>query len=207
MQALNVLLVVACLSCAACATPGGTQEEPEPVLIVDEPPLPQEPSQTAQDAKAQEGEVPRVVAETERPAAATSEEELEEVVVEAPRERHEVILDLVAQAQLLLRNVDLEYVFTKKGRRQVLRGRPVAFALWSDAKKEWLVAHIEIPRPPIKWKPGRKPLPFTMRTPGVEARHVRGTGAERLMFSFSRDGEPLKVYGRKFPVFDSTLIA
>ena len=46
-----------------------------------------------------------------------------------------------------------------------------------------------------------------MRTPGVEARHVKGTGAERLMFAFSRDGEPLKVYGRKFPVFDSALIA
>jgi hypothetical protein len=46
-----------------------------------------------------------------------------------------------------------------------------------------------------------------VRTPGVEARHVKGTGAERLMFAFSKDGEPLKVYGRKFPVFDSTLIA
>jgi hypothetical protein len=27
------------------------------------------------------------------------------------------------------------------------------------------------------------------------------------MFAFSKDGEPLKVYGRKFPVFDSTLLA
>jgi hypothetical protein len=27
------------------------------------------------------------------------------------------------------------------------------------------------------------------------------------MFSFSKDGEPLKVYGRKFPVFDNALIA
>jgi hypothetical protein len=35
---------------------------------------------------------------------------------------------------------------------------------------------------------------------------VKGTGAERLMFTFSRDGEPLKVYGRKFPVFDNNLI-
>jgi hypothetical protein len=50
-------------------------------------------------------------------------------------------------------------------------------------------------------------LPFIVRTPGVEARHVKGTGAERLMFAFSKDGEPLKVYGRKFPVFDSALIA
>src|SRR5207245_105991 len=36
--------------------------------------------------------------------------------------------------------------------------------------------------------------------------HVKGTGAERLMFAFSRDGEDLKVYGRKFPVFDNALI-
>jgi hypothetical protein len=27
------------------------------------------------------------------------------------------------------------------------------------------------------------------------------------MFAFSKDGEPLKVYGRKFPVFDSALVA
>src|SRR5260370_24581081 len=36
--------------------------------------------------------------------------------------------------------------------------------------------------------------------------HVKGTGAERLMFAYSRGGEELKVYGRKFPVFDNTLI-
>jgi hypothetical protein len=58
----------------------------------------------------------------------------------------------------------------------------------------------------VKWKPGGKPLPFTMLTPGIQARHVKGTGAERLMFSFSRDGDPLKVYGRKFPVFDNGLL-
>jgi hypothetical protein len=37
-------------------------------------------------------------------------------------------------------------------------------------------------------------------------RHVKGTGAERLMFAFSEGGEPLKVYGRKFPVFDNNLV-
>ncbi|HVQ12876.1 MAG TPA: hypothetical protein VMS40_04770, partial [Vicinamibacterales bacterium] len=68
------------------------------------------------------------------------------------------------------------------------------------------VAQIELPRPPIKWKPGRKPLVFRNLTPGIEARHVKGTGAERLMFAFSVDGEPLKVYGRKFPVFDNKLV-
>src|SRR6185295_9987563 len=90
--------------------------------------------------------------------------------------------------------------------REVLRGRPVAFALWSEMKHEWSVAHIELPRPPIRWKPGRKPLPFRMLTPGIDARHVKGTGAERLMFAFSQNGEDLKVYGRKFPVFDNKLL-
>ena len=88
----------------------------------------------------------------------------------------------------------------------MLRGRPVAFALWSDAKQEWSIVQIELPRPPIKWKPGGKPLAFRTLTPGIQARHVNGTGAERFMFAFSRDGGPLKVYGLKFPVFDNDLI-
>ena len=83
---------------------------------------------------------------------------------------------------------------------------PVAFALWSEVKQAWSIAQVELPRPPIKWKPGRKPLAFRVLTPGIEARHVKGTGAERLMFAFSKDGEPLKVYGRKFPVFDNKLV-
>jgi len=82
----------------------------------------------------------------------------------------------------------------------------VAFALWSDVTHEWIIAHVEIPRPPVSWKPGKKPLVFRVLTPGIQARHVKGTGAERLMFSFSRNGEPLKVYGRKFPVFDNALL-
>jgi hypothetical protein len=133
--------------------------------------------------------------------------EIDEIIVAAPRrDRHEAIHDLVSEAMALLQDVELPYVFTGKGKREILRGRPVAFALWSDKKQEWSIAHIEIGRPPIKWKPGGKPIPFTMHTAGIKARHVTGTGAERLMFSFSRDGEPLKVYGRKFPVFDSALL-
>ena len=155
----------------------------------------------------EKGEIPLVVAESARPRDVSPGKELDEVVVEARRERHEVILDLVSEAKTLLRDVELEYVFTGKGRKEALRGRPVAFALWSEAKQAWSIVHIEIPRPPVKWKPGRKPLPFIVRTPGVEAWHVKGTGAERLMFAFSKNGEPLKVYGRKFPVFDSDLIA
>ena len=95
----------------------------------------------------------------------------EEVVVQGAA-RHEVIHDLVAEAQTLLRDVELQYVFTGKGKKQVLRGRPVAFALWSDAKQEWSVAHIELPRPPIKWKPGRE-------APGLSHPHAGYPGAAR----------------------------
>jgi hypothetical protein len=159
------------------------------------------------EKNAEEGEVPLVVAESEHPEDVSPGKELEEVVVKARRDRHDVILDLVSEAKSILRNVELEYVFTGKGKKEVLRGRPVAFALWSESKQRWSIAHIEIPRPPVTWKPGGKPFPFIVRTPGVEARHVKGTGAERLMFAFSKDGEQLKVYGRKFPVFDNGLIA
>ena len=153
------------------------------------------------DSKQEEGEVPLAVAESEQP-----NEALKEVVVRGSGSRYEVIHDLVAEAQTLLRDVDLQYVFTGKGKNQVLRGRPVAFALWSEVKQQWSIAHIELPRPPIKWKPGGRPLAFRILTPGVQARHIKGTGAERLMFAFSQDGEPLKVYGRKFPVFDNNLL-
>jgi len=49
-------------------------------------------------------------------------------------------------------------------------------------------------------------MAFKTVTPGIQARHVKGTGAERLMFAFSNDGDPLKVFGRKFPVFDNNLV-
>jgi hypothetical protein len=206
-RAVQVLLVVASLiSTAACETTGGVPDEGEPIFVEEEPAPPQA-SEAPMAKGGAEGEVPPGLAESERPEAFSPGKELEEVIVEAQRERHEVILDLVTAAKSILRDVELEYVFTGKGRKEALRGRPVVFALWSEAKQEWSVVHIEIPRPPVKWRPGKKPFPFIVRTPGVEARHVKGTGAERLMFAFSKDGEPLKVYGRKFPVFDSALIA
>jgi hypothetical protein len=204
--AAQALLILASLICTGCETTGGTFDEGEAVVIAEET-APQEAPETPTEKVRQEGEVPLAVAESEHPEYVPPVDELEEVVVEAARDRHEVILDLVSEAKSLLRDVELKYVFTGKGKKAALRGRPVAFALWSEAKKEWFVAHIEIPRPPVKWKPGRKPLPFIVRTPGVEARHVKGTGAERLMFAFSKDGEQMKVYGRKFPVFDSALVA
>jgi hypothetical protein len=205
------LLLLPLLLCAACATTA--TDEGEPTVILEPAAPPQEIVSAKDDAQGkevpeakgvEEGEVPLVVAETEHRETPPSEE-LSEVIVK-PRARHEVIHDLVAEAQSLLSDVQLQYVLTGKGSREVLRGRPVAFALWSEIKEDWTIAHVEIPRPPVKWKPGGKPMPFTMLTPGITATHVKGTGAERLMFSFTRDGEPLKVYGRKFPVFDSALL-
>ena len=205
MMKKAALTLLVSLICAGCATTGGSNEE-EPTLIdallvpAAEPPTIEETAAIVAEggSKQEEGEVPLAVAESERP---------EEVIVQGRNLKpHQVIHDLVAEAQTLLHDVELQYVFTGKGRRQVLRGRPVAFALWSETKREWSVAHIELPRPPINWRPGRKPLPFRSITPGIQARHVKGTGAERLMFAFSRDGEPLKVYGRKFPVFDNNLL-
>ncbi len=207
---IRILLVLVVLISAGCATTGGAAEETDPTVFDAVPEAPAEVAASVvaedpkqpEESKQQEGEVPLPVAETEQP-----EDGVAEVVVQGRiRHRHEAIHDLVTEGQALLQDVDLQYVLTGKGKRQTLRGRPVAFALWSEAKEQWTVAHLELPRPPIKWKPGRKPLKFLNLTPGIEARHVKGTGAERLMFSFSADGEPLKVYGRKFPVFDNKLV-
>ncbi len=196
------ILSLLSLICAGCAAPGVAIDAYEPLVFETpvEPPV-ETTLPAATESKQEEGEVPIVVAETEKT------EGPEEIVVRGRNlSRHEVIHDLVAEAQLLLREVELQYVFTGKGKREVLRGRPVAFALWNDATQEWSIAHIEIPRPPINWRPGRKPLPIRTVTPGIQAKHVKGTGAERLMVSFSQDGHPLKVYGRKFPVFDNNLL-
>jgi hypothetical protein len=207
MKKAALTLVLVSLICAGCVTTGGTNDENEPTLINEVPdpsaevaaPIEEVAPVEEEGSKQEEGEVPLPVAESEQPVQGP-----EEVIVQG--RRHEVIRDLVAEAQTLLRNVELQYVFTGKGRKQVLRGRPVAFALWSEASKQWSVAQIELPRPPIRWTPGRKPLAFRNITPNIQARHVKGTGAERLMFAFSKDDESLKVYGRKFPVFDNKLL-
>jgi hypothetical protein len=205
-----LLFLWATLFAAGCATTGGAYEDAEPTVV---DPVPEvtdeaeeaipEPAPSADnESKEKEGEVPIAVADSE-----PTEAPIPEVVVQSHIPlRHEAIFDLVTEARNLLRDVELKYVLTGKGKRQALRGRPVAFALWSEVKQAWTIAQLELPRPPLKWKPGRKPLRFRSLTPGIEARHVKGTGAERLMFSFSRDGEPLKVYGRKFPVFDNKLV-
>jgi hypothetical protein len=200
--------LLAFLFCSACATSGHFEAEDDPPLetVPDVAPKAEVLPMAAGEARAEgDFEVPAVVAESEHRETPPSAEGIPELVVEG-RERHLVIRDLVAEGQAQLRDVELQYAFIGKDGHDVLRGRPVAFALWSESQKSWTIAELEIPRPPIKWKPGHGPLPFIVRTPGIEVRHVKGTGAERLMFAFSRNGEGLKVYGRKFPVFDNALI-
>ena len=203
------LPLLSLLLCAACASSGGggrIEAEDEPSLIAITAEAAKLPILPMSEAKAEgETEVPVVVAESEHREMPPSTDGLSELVVEG-RERSLVIRDLVAEGQAQLRDVELQYAFTGREGHEVLRGRPVAFALWSESQKKWTIAQLEIPRPPLKWKPGHGPLPFVVRTPGIEVRHVKGTGAERLMFAFTRHGEDLKVYGRKFPVFDNTLI-
>ena len=203
-SAALTLLTLSVLTFSGCSTTGNGPAEIEPPVIEPVQALPAaQPAPVADEgSKQEEGEVPLAVAESEKPEAAPPKE----VVVHGPKARHDAIHDFVAEAQLQLRDVQLQYVLTGKGKSQVLRGRPVAFALWSETTQEWFIAQIELPRPPVKWKPGGRPFPFRSLTPGIQAQHVKGTGAERLMFSFSKDGHPLKVYGRKFPVFDNALV-
>lgn len=214
----STLLACCALLIAGCASTPSADEEGEPVYLPEERPaaadlqggVEAEPSaeSAAGEPSVAEPPEPPPASEPEPTVAPRPTDKFEDVIVLArPRDRHEVIRDLVTEAKALLRDVELRYAFTGTGRRETLRGRPVAFALWSDASRQWTVAHLEIPRPPIKWKPGGRPLRFTVLTPGITARHVKGTGAERLMFSFTKGGEPLKVYGRKFPVFDNALLA
>ena len=176
------LLLFVLLICSGCATTDGAAEGSgegsEPVVIDAMPDATGEAAAPADEAasKQDEGEVPLAVAESEQPPA---DDAPPEVVVQGHiRNRHEAIHDLVTEGQALLRDVELKYVLTGKGKRQTLRGRPVAFALWSELKEEWTVAQLELPRPPLRWKPGRKPFKFLSLTPGIDARHVKGTGAE-----------------------------
>ncbi len=132
-----------------------------------------------------------------------------EVVVTASAQasQEQEIRDFVREARMLLDDVDLKYVLERKRGREVLRGRPVAFALWNERDETWHIVLLEISVPTPKWIPGGKPITFRLLSPGFTAQHVKGVGAERLMFSFEKDGVPLRVYGRKFPVFDGKLIA
>lgn len=203
---LRLALVLLAALAGGCATAPDSAEEAEPTYVPDEPDT-AEPIESPEVADAAAVAEPAPTPQAPVASLPESQDRLEQVVIAVPRERDDIIRDLVAEARVLLRDVELRYVFVGKGRRETLRGRPVAFAVWSEKNQKWSIVHVEIPRPPVRWKPGGRPLRFVTITPGFTVRHVKGTGAERLMFSFARDGEALKVYGRKFPVFDSNLLA
>jgi hypothetical protein len=204
--ALPLLFVSICSGCISSKSRVAAVDDPPVIADAAPAPVLHEVPMAASEAKSEgDSEVPVAVAESEKQEAPPKPGDLPELIVKG-RTRDLIIRDLVAEGQAQLRDVELQYFFTGKAGHEVMRGRPVAFALWSEAQKNWTIANLEIPRPPVKWKPGRGELPFTLRTPGIVARHVKGTGAERLMFEFSRGDEQLKVYGRKFPVFDNTLI-
>lgn len=146
-----------------------------------------------------------------RPAYAEEEEEvLQEVlpdvlIVSRPLTPTEVVKQHVVDAARLLQDVPLHYTFVRKFGREVLRGRPVMFAAWSNLDKSWHVVEIEIPFPAPRWRPGGRSIPFRVLTPGFEAEHVRGVGTERLMFQIFRGNERLPVFGRKYPVIDTAI--
>ena len=135
-------------SVPACASSGGRFEAADdPTLVAETAVAPnvQDLTAAASEAKGEgEAEVPAAVAESEQRETPPKTEGLPELVVEG-RERHLVIRDLVAEGQAQLRDVELQYAFIGKGGREVLRGRPVAFALWSEAQKNWTIADLEIP--------------------------------------------------------------
>src|SRR5262245_43360007 len=130
MRKAALPLVLVSLVFAGCASTDGYDEENEPTLIeaasdaAAEPAAAIEPAATEAEAgsKQEEGEVPLAVAQSEQPEQPAENQTPEnqppeEVVVQG--RRHEVIHDLVAEAQTLLRDVELQYVFTGKGRREI----------------------------------------------------------------------------------------
>jgi len=107
-RAARALVVLASLIfVAACGTTGGVADEGEPVFVEEESAPQGAPEAPMAQARAG-GSVPPGVAEIKPPANISSGKELDEVIVEARRERHQVIGDLVSEAKSILRDVDLE---------------------------------------------------------------------------------------------------
>ncbi len=96
------LLLLTSLIFAGCSTTGGASDDIEPTLIEAEAAPAAEVAEAIEEttagaeegSKQEEGEVPLPVAETEQP-----EEAPKEVVVQASRQRHDAIHDLVAEGQ------------------------------------------------------------------------------------------------------------
>src|SRR5690606_16646748 len=139
----SVLCLLVLAGCAATAE--SAYEEAEAYLLAEElAPGPAPPSGEVlpQESPEVEGEARLAVAGPE--AGGLPLQELAQIIVEGkPPGRDEMIRTLVLEAEQMLRDVPLEYIFTGKGRKETLRGRPVVFALWSESQLEWTLAHLE----------------------------------------------------------------
>ena len=176
--AAAALLAALSLLLAACTTLQGEPDEGEASFESMEAPAPQDPEspateETAPEALGTEGEVPLAVAESESPEISAPEVQLDAIVVSVTRE--DQIRDLVSQARELLEDHELQYVFTGKGRNETLRGRPVAFALWSESDQAWTVARIEIPATD-KLEAGRQAHEVHPAHPGHQGAAHQGHG-------------------------------
>ncbi|MEO7774809.1 MAG: hypothetical protein ABIT61_08980, partial [Steroidobacteraceae bacterium] len=129
--AASTLLVFGFLLGTGCAISSDVADEGEAVAVRDDAPPQVETEAAIEESPivedGEQGEVPLVIAESEQREVEGVLDQVAEIVVGARLpDRHEVIHDLVAEAQALLRDVELKYFFTGKAKREVLRGRPVA---------------------------------------------------------------------------------
>jgi hypothetical protein len=116
-SASTALPLLALLLCSACASSGSRIEAADdPTLVAETAAAPEvHVPMAASEAKDEgEAEVPVAVAESEQRETPPETHDLPELVVEG-RERHLVIRDLVAEGQVQLRDVELQYAFTGKG--------------------------------------------------------------------------------------------
>ena len=120
MKKTALTLILASLILAGCATTDDTIDEP---TVIDAAP-PSEVAAAIEEAappaddssKQEEGEVPLPVAESEQPTPAPEqppEQPPEEVIVKATR--HQLIHDLVAEAQTLLREREKDFALFQAG--------------------------------------------------------------------------------------------
>ena len=161
--------LVSALLCDACATRDVGSEGADPPAVAVEPPIRQnEPPESMHEEG--HAEVPLSVAESEHREAPPPADGRDEVIVQA-RGRGQVIHDLVAEAQALLSNVNLEYAFTGTG-----GGRRCADALWSSlfGAKRRKNGRLRALRSPVRRSSGNR-----WKTATVPAAHTQTAGATR----------------------------
>jgi len=163
---LRLALVLLAALAGGCATAPDSAEEAEPTYVPDEPDT-AEPIESPEVAEAAAVAEPAPTPQAPVASLPESQDRLEQVVIAVPRERDDIIRDFVAEARVLLRDVELRYVFVGKGRRETLRGRPVAFAVWSEKNQKWSIVHVEIPKL-LTWVRFPSPAPLFSLCPVIK---------------------------------------